>query len=181
MHARHALFAVLTALVLWAVPDTARADVKMARSEQREREGFVLGLRMMSGTTLHGPQGFTPVSRISYTLGGAISRRFVLGADLGVTGWWDDKKASFHGDTFGQLFVIGGLFVRASVGVASHTYVAGARRAAVGGSLGAGWEFPLGKKGFISLVGDYDARYRSDRTPVRTVLFGLRIGAYLKK
>jgi hypothetical protein len=136
---------------------------------------------LTSGIAMHGPRGFTPVSRLSYALGGVVGQRFVLGADLGVTTWWDAGKASFHGDTFGQLFIIRGLFARAATGVESHTYVAGVRRAAVGGSLGAGWEFPFGKKAFASLEADYDARLRTDRTLVRTVLFGIRIGAYIKK
>ena len=110
-----------------------------------------------------------------------INRQFILGADLGVTAWWDDGKASFHGDTYGKLFVTKGLFVRASAGIASHTYVAGVRRAGLGGSLGGGWEFPLGKKGFVALTGDYDTRVRSDRFAVRTVLFGLSIGGYQGK
>jgi hypothetical protein len=180
MALRTALFSLVAFLLCWAVPDRARADVRPGL-DTRDRKGFVPSLRLMSGPALHGPQGFTPNTRLSYALAGAINRRFVLGADLGVTAWWDDRKASFHGDTFAQLFIIKGLFARGSLGIASHTYVAGDRKAALGGSLGTGYEFAFGKKGFVSLELDYDARVRTDRQPVRTVLFGLRIGGYIKK
>ncbi len=185
MHARSTLLALLALFALWAAPQTARASDQGPRDDRFEtaqREGFTLGIRALSGATLHGPDGFTPVTRFSYAPGGAITDRFVLGADLGITGWWDEKKASFHGDTYGTLFITKGLFMRASAGIASHTYVAGVRKAALGGSIGGGWEFPLGKKnGFMALTGEYDVRVRSDRFPVRTVLFGLSIGGYKKR
>lgn len=181
MHARSALLALLTLSAVWAIPKTASADKQEPRWETPNRRGFVLGMRMVSGATLHGPQGFTPITRISYTPGGAITRHFTLGADLGVTALWDDKKASFHGDAVGKLFITKGLFLRGSAGVASHTYVAGDRKAAIGGSVGTGWEFPLGKKGFLALGADYDARVRGDRFLVRTMLFGISIGGYKKR
>ena len=180
MRTRPALFAVLALCALALIPNPAHANTKPSW-EQHDRDGFAFGFRMLSGAHLHGPQGFMPTSRFSYTLGAAINRQFVLGADLGVTAWWDHKKASLHGDTFGKLFVVRGLFIRGAAGVASHTYVARDRRAGVGGSLGAGWEFPLRKKGVMSLSAEYDARIRSDRFPVRTVLFGLTVGGYSKK
>jgi len=174
-------FALLAFLLLGALPSTARAADGPRDWEQREHEGLMLGIRSVSGTAMHGPHGFTPVTRLSYSVGGAVAKQLVLGLDLGVTAWWDDKKASFHGDTMGQLFIVRGLFVRAATGVASHTYVAGDRRAAFGGSLGAGWEWPLRKHGFVALSGEYDARIRSDRFLVRTMLFGISIGAYNHK
>ncbi len=181
MRARSVLLTLLALATLWALPQTASADTQAPRWETRNREGFALGMRMVSGVTLHGPQGFTPVTRISYMPGGAITRHLTLGADLGVTALWDDKKAGFHGDAFGKLFITRGLFLRASAGVASHTYVAGDRKAAIGGSVGAGWEFPLAKKGFLALGADYDARLRGDRFLVRTVLFGISIGGYKRR
>ncbi len=182
MRALNALLTLLALAAVWAAPQTASANTQEPpRWETRNREGFALGMRMASGMTLHGPQGFTPLTRISYMPGGAITRHFTLGADLGVTALWDDKKASFHGDAFGKLFITKGLFMRASAGVASHTYVAGDSKAAIGGSLGAGWEFPFGKKGFLALGADYDARLRGDRFVVRTVLFGLSIGGYKRR
>ena len=175
-------FALLLLLVLGGLlPATAHADTRPGAWQQRDREGLSLGLRLISGTTLHGPQGFTPVTRFSYAIGGVVNRQLILGADLGVTAWWDDSKASFHGDAVGQLFIVRGLFLRAGTGVASHTYVAGDRRAAFGGSLGGGWEFPLKKRGFVSLSAEYDARVRSDRFAVRTVLFGVSIGGFPRK
>ncbi len=173
--------AMLTLLVLGVLPSSVYASDKSKPTERREHEGLLLGVRVVSGATMHGPQGFTPVTRLSYSVGGAVTSRLVLGLDLGVTALWDDKKASFHGDTMGQLFIVRGLFLRAATGVASHTYVAGDRRAAFGGSLGAGWEWPLRKHGFVALSGEYDARIRGDRFPVRTLLFGISIGAYSDK
>ncbi|MEM6296139.1 MAG: hypothetical protein AAGA54_33010 [Myxococcota bacterium] len=181
MHARSAFVTLLTLFAAWALPKIARADKNPERFETASREGLTLDVRMLSGAALHGPDGFTPVTRISYSPGGAVAERFVLGADLGVTAWWEDKKGSFHGDTFGKLFITKGLFARASGGIASHTYVAGVRKAALGGSLGGGWELPLGKNGFMALNGEYDVRVRSDWFLVRTVLVGFSIGAYKKR
>ncbi len=172
---------MLTLLVLGGLPSTAQAANESREREPREHEGLLLGVRAVSGATLHGPQGFAPVTRLSYSIGGAVTTQLVLGLDLGITALWDDKKASLHADTMGQLFILRGLFVRAATGVASHTYVAGDRRAAYGGSLGAGWEWRLRKHGFLALGGEYDARIRSDRFPVRTLLFGITIGSYKQK
>lgn len=180
MRTRLALTTALALCTLGLLPTTAHANTKPSW-EQHDRDGFAFGFRMMSGAILHGPRGFMPTSRFSYALGAAVNRQFVLGADLGVTAWWDEKKASLHGDTFGKVFVARGFFIRAAAGVASHTYVNGNRKAGLGGSLGTGWEFPLRKKGVMSLSAEYDARLRSDRFPVRTVLFGLTVGGYARK
>ncbi len=150
--------------------------------DEPERKGLVLGMALSPGIAQNG-RTVIPVTRFRYIIGGGITDRITLTAELGLQKNHGFKKVGFVSDIVATGYLGRGFFVRAGAGVASQT-VQLARdplKPGFGGLAGIGYEWRVAEKVGLAFGIDYDVRMRSDRLPAQTLLLGLRIGGYLKK
>lgn len=169
----------------FVLPSIAHAHLRLARDHDHddpERKGLVLGMMLQEGVGQYGKQ-LVPVTRFHYIIGGGITDRITLTAQVGVQklhGW---KKVGIVTDIVATGYVGRGFFLRAGAGVASQTVVMARDplKPGVGGLLGLGYEWRIADKVGLALGLDYDVRMRPDRLPAQSVLLGLRLGGYLRK
>lgn len=146
-------------------PDEAHAAVEGKKGLEiegpRDRRGFMGGFGAGFGATYISNR-FVPAPRFEFTLGGGITKRLTLGADvffakyLGAGEGW-----GVGGDFEVSWFIIKGLFIRGGGGVHGLPVQQGesAFGAGVGGKAGLGYEFWINSTAAFSLSAEYDYRY----------------------
>lgn len=180
---RSSLLAPL-ALAVSLVPSIAHAELRLGGDgEKVERKGFMVGLSLLPGAMRSG-RSFVPTMRLRYALGGGINDHITIATEFGIHKPFGikSKKIGFDVDVVATGY-LGRFFVRGGVGVASWAYAPAKDpfKPGVGGLVGAGWEFALGRRVGLGIGLDYDARVRPDRLVAQTLLFGLRLTGYPKK
>jgi hypothetical protein len=149
--------------------------------DPRERKGFMMSFASKPGSVVF-PNGFVPYMRAGFQIGGGITDRFTLGAELSGTGYFGHKKGSFGGDLVGTGFLWRGLYLRTGLGAHSglpssaHDY---RLVPAIGGLVGLGYEFLLHEHIGLALGGEYDARVLTTGGFRQSASLGLRIAVYL--
>lgn len=183
----------LVALLCVLFPATARADLQLAggkaprskligKLETHPRRGIVVGNSVTVGAVGYADT-LVPALRGNFEFGGGITDRFTLGMSLGGTSFLGLDKGSFNADLFGYRYFGRGLFVRGSLGIASHvpTMAAVPATPGFGGMVGLGYEFRLFKRVGMALRTDYDARIRTDGRLGQAFFIGLRFTGFLNK
>lgn len=175
-----------------ATPSTAEAAVEGKRGLEiegaRDRRGFYVGGGLGLGGTFFYYDDFIPAMRMDLAIGGGVTKRFTLGADLHVTPYLQRRVGvAFGGDIEGTGYVWRGLYLRGGLGVSAVP-----RRSAtmddddtkgltvgVGGAAGVGYEFWLNATAAMSAGLTYDARFiPGDTWPRQALLVGLRFTWY---
>jgi hypothetical protein len=175
---------LLALATVFAIPSIAHADLRLGGDGTKvERKGLLVGLSLAPGMARAG-NTFAPAMRFRFTLGGGVHEAVTIATELGIHKpvGINAKKIGFDVDVVATGY-LGRFFVRGGVGASSWAYAAARDpyRPGIGGLVGIGWEFPMGKTVGLGLGVDYDVRVRSDRLMAQTVLFGLRLNAYPKK
>ncbi len=172
------------ALAVLFLPSIAHAELRLGGDGTKvERKGFMTGLSLAPGVTRNG-KAFTPAMRMGFMLGGGVHEAVTIAAEVGLHKplGVNAKKLGFDLDVVATGY-LGRFFVRGGAGLTSWAYAAARDpyRPGVGGQVGIGWEFPLGRRVGLAIGLDYDARVRPDRLIAQTLLLGLRVNAYPKK
>lgn len=153
----------------------------------QDRRGFYIGGGLGFGGTFFYTNDFVPASRLNFHLGGGVTKRFLLGADLHVTPYLQRRVGvAFGGDIEATGILWRGLYVRGGLGltgVPQRDVAAMVNRRApsvgLGGKVGAGYEFFLNSSAAMGVGVTYDARFVSgDTFPRQTALIGLRFTWY---
>lgn len=174
--ARLVLLVSFAAAGLLAPREAAADTTSIAEKRVPEREpGVELSLRFASGMVLL-RRGFVPTSRVSYMVGGVLSDRFSLGAELSGAFHFGRPKSAFVGDIVAKVLLSRRVMLRTAVGVTTNALVRIERKTTpgAGGLVGLAYEFPLFKHGGLAVGIDYDTRVRADGHAAQTLLFGLR-------
>ena len=171
-----------------AMPSEAQAAVRGKRGIEiegaRDRRGFYIGSGVGFGGTFFYYDDFIPAMRLDVALGGGVTKKFTLGADLHVTPFLAPRVGvGFGGDIEGTFYVWRGLYLRSGLGVAGVPK----RRSAdaeedergmtvgLGGAFGLGYEFFLNSTAAMSTGFTYDARFiPGDGFPRQSLLLGVR-------
>ena len=170
--------AVLAGLYLGALvlPGAAEASVVGRNGIEiegaQDRRGFFVGAGIGFGATFfdsplfartyRDQNKFIPAGRLELALGGGVTKRFTLGANLYVGTYASPKfgpKILFGGDIESYAYVIKGLFIRTGLGVSGVPAGDGSRtRLGLGGVLGVGYEFWLNQTAALAVNLNYDLR-----------------------
>ncbi len=193
------LLGVVAASTAWVHSEAKAAD-QIATSDRgprpvRKRRAPYVGASIRPRATLLA-RGFVPGVRIAYEAGAAVTNRFALGVDLGVTAHMGLSKPSFGADVVATRYwdsyprrrrgdgeSLGAWVLAAAVGVDSHTPARAEtqQRPGVGGRAGFGHAFSVNKRGEVALRADYDFRVRTDGLPVHAVFVGLGMRIHVRK
>lgn len=127
----------------------------------RDRRGFMGGFGLGFGGT-YISNGFVPAPRFEVTLGGGITKKLTLGADLFFAKYIGAGEGwGLGGDIELSYFIVRGLFVRGGGGVhgvpierADSAFTYG-----VGGKAGLGYEFWINSTAAFQMAVEYDYRY----------------------
>ena len=178
--------------VYLAAPQQADAAVQGRRGMEiegaRDRRGLYVGAGLGFGGTFFWYDDFIPASRIDFAIGGGVTKRLTLGANLHVTPYLQRSVGvAFGGDIEATGFVWRGFYLRGGLGVAgvpkrdptrSFDQVEG-MTVGVGGAAGLGYEFFLNATAAMSAGFTYDARFvPGDTFPRQALLVGLRFTWY---
>lgn len=168
-------------------PATAEAAVGGRRGVEiegaQDRRGFFVGGGLGFGGTFFDVDDFFPAMRLDLVLGGGVTRRFTLGADLSVTPYLQKGiGVAFGGDIEGTGYVWRGLYLRGALGASGVpkrdvTMEDDDKGLTVGlgGAAGVGYEFFLNATAAMSVGLTYDVRFiPGDRFPRQTGLVGVR-------
>lgn len=196
MHRRHrvglgsiALATVLGGLT-FAASSPAVAGVSGRRGIEiegaRDRRGFYVGAGVGFGGTFFWYDDFLPATRLDLSLGGGVTKRFTLGADLHVTPYLSrNGGVAFGGDIEATGYVFRGLYLRGALGAAgvprrtSEDTDRKGLTAGLGGAVGFGYEFFLNSTAAMGAGFTYDARFvPGSKFPRQTLLVGLRFSFY---
>ena len=170
--------AILMGLYLGALalPGAAEASVVGRKGIEiegpQDRRGFYVGAGIGFGATFFDSplfartyrdhNKFIPSGRLELALGGGVTKRFTLGANLYLGTFASPKfgpKLLVGGDVEGYIYVIKGLFIRTGLGVAGVPAGDGSRtRLGLGGLLGLGYEFWLNQSAALAVHINYDLR-----------------------
>lgn len=170
-----------------AVPDAAQAAVRgrrggVAIEGPRDRRGFYIGTGAGFGGTFFNVDDFIPAMRLDLALGGGVTQRLTLGADLHLTPYLaPGVGVGFGGDIEGSFYVWRGLYLRTGLGASGVPR----RRhdvpddngitVGLGGAFGAGYEFFLNNTAAMGVGLTYDARFvPGESFPRQSLLVGLR-------
>ena len=183
------LGASLVAGGVWlAEPHEAGAAVPGQRGMEiegaRDRRGLYVGAGLGFGGTFFWYDDFIPASRIDFAIGGGVTKRLTLGADLHVTPYLQRSVGvAFGGDIEATGYVWRGFYLRGALGAAgvpkrdptrSFDEVRGIT-VGLGGAVGLGYEFFLNATAAMSAGFTYDARVvPGDTFPRQALLVGLR-------
>jgi hypothetical protein len=196
MHRRHRIgigsiaLATLVGGMTFAASTAAEAAVSGRRGIEiegaRDRRGFYVGVGAGFGGTFFWYDDFLPATRLDLSLGGGVSKRFTLGADLHVTPYLSRKGGvAFGGDIEATGYVFRGLYLRGALGAAGvprRTTEDTERKgltAGLGGAVGFGYEFFLNSTAAMGAGFTYDARFvPGSRFPRQTLLVGLRFSFF---
>ncbi len=138
----------------------------------QDRRGFFVGAGIGFGATFfdsplfartyRDQNKFIPAGRLELALGGGVTKRFTLGANLYLGTYASPKfgpKILFGGDIESYAYVIKGLFIRTGLGVSGVPAGDGSRtRLGLGGVLGVGYEFWLNQTAALAVNLNYDLR-----------------------
>lgn len=193
------VLAVVVGLGVTAPVVASAADKQVATSSRgdrpiRQRRGPYVGASVRPRATIVS-RGFVPGARFDYVAGAAVTDRLTLGVDFGVTGHMGLKKPGLgvdvvvtrYWDSFaprrGGEPSLGAWVVRAGMGVDSKLPARAEilQRAGVGGQIGAGYAFNIGRRGELALRADYDIRMRTDGLPSHAVFFGVGMRIFVHK
>jgi hypothetical protein len=152
----------------------------------RDRRGFFAGAGLGFGGTFFWYDEFIPATRIDLVLGGGLTKRFTLGADLHVTPYLAKHVGvAFGGDIEATGYVFRGLYLRGALGASGvprrQSVDDGTRGLTVGlgGAFGLGYEFFVNATAAVGVGLTYDARYvPGDRFPRQSLLVGIRFSWY---
>ncbi len=184
-------FAALLAIGGASVARQANAAVSGRRGIEiegaQDRRGFYVGGGFGFGGTFFWYDDFFPAARVDLVLGGGITKRLTLGADLHVTPYLSKGGGvAFGGDIEATAYVFRGLYLRAALGAAGvpkrESRDEAIRReltAGLGGAVGFGYEFFVNSTAAIAAGFTYDARFvPGSRFPRQGLLVGLRFTWY---
>ncbi len=178
-----------------AIPGVAEASVVGRQGVEiegpQDRRGFYVGAGIGFGAvffdsplfrnTYKDTSNVIPAGRLELSLGGGVSKRVTLGANLYV-GVYTNKsfgtKPLFGGDVEGYFFLIKGLFLRTGLGAAGVPGSDGHVRFGVGGLLGLGYEFWLNQSAALAVNLNYDLRAVPGDGLRHTPYLGLRFAWY---
>lgn len=152
----------------------------------RDRRGFYFGGGMGFGGTFFWYDDFLPAMRVDLALGGGVTKRLTLGANVHVTPYLSrNGGVAFGGDIEATGFLFRGLYLRGALGAAGvprRTTDDTEKRgltAGLGGAAGIGYEFFLNSSAALGVGFTYDARFvPGSRFPRQTLLVGLRFSFY---
>jgi hypothetical protein len=196
MHRRHRIglgsiaLATLVGGMTFAASSPAEAAVSGRRGIEiegaRDRRGFYVGAGAGFGGTFFWYDDFLPATRLDLSLGGGVSKRFTLGADLHVTPYLSRKGGvAFGGDIEATGYLFRGLYLRGALGAAavprrtSDDPDRTGLTAGLGGAVGFGYEFFLNSTAAMGAGFTYDARFvPGSRFPRQTLLVGLRFSFF---
>lgn len=162
-----------------AVPGRRGMEIEGAR----DRRGFYVGGGFGFGGTFFWYDDFFPAARVDLALGGGVTKRLTLGADLHVTPYLSKGGGvAFGGDIEATGYVFRGLYLRGALGAAGvpkrqrHDQpMSRELTVGVGGAVGIGYEFFVNSTAAIGAGFTYDARFVPGSTfPRQTLLVGLR-------
>lgn len=183
---RHLLVPLAFGSALLAPAIVHAQTIATDRGVQHEvapRKGFMIGFDAAPGMVMM-PRGFVPVIRTRHAIGGGITDRFTLAAEIGGTFHLGlEKSGSFDADIVGTGFVVRGLALRAGLGVSSRLIdrTDPLFRPGAGGLAGLAYEFAVFSHGGLRLGVDYDLRLRTDGRPVQAVYLALGFRLYVNK
>lgn len=179
-----------------ALPDTAQASVVGRQGIEiegpQDRRGFYVGAGLGFGASFFASPLFAstykdasnviPAGRLELSLGGGVTKRFTLGANLYLGTYASAKlspKVLFGGDVEGYVFIVKGLFLRTGLGVAGVPSGDGQHiKLGVGGLLGLGYEFWLNQTAALGVSLSYDLRAVPGDGLRHTPYLGLRFAWY---
>ena len=158
----------------------------------QDRRGFYIGAGIGFGATFFASPLFAstykdasnviPAGRLELSLGGGVTKRFTLGANLYLGTYASAKlspKVLFGGDVEGYVFIVKGLFLRTGLGVAGVPSGDGQHiKLGVGGLLGLGYEFWLNQTAALGVSLSYDLRAVPGDGLRHTPYLGLRFAWY---
>ena len=193
-----ALFAAVAGLYVGglALPAVAEASVVGRQGIEiegpQDRRGFYVGAGIGFGASFFASPLFAstykdaanviPAGRLELSLGGGVTKRFTLGANLYVGTYASAKfgpKPLFGGDVEGYGFIVKGLFVRTGLGLAGvpagdFKHI----RLGIGGLLGLGYEFWLNQSAALAVNLNYDLRVVPGDGLRHTPYLGVRFAWY---
>ena len=152
-----------------------------------DRRGFFVGAGIGFGGTFFWYDDFVPATRIDLVLGGGVTERFTLGADLHVTPYLArDVGVAFGGDVEARGYMWRGLYLGGGLGLSgvpkrsieSQPEERGIT-VGLGGKVDFGYEFFLNSTAALGVGLTYDARFvPGSRFPRQTALIGVRFAWY---
>jgi hypothetical protein len=148
----------------------------------QDRRGFFVGAGLGFGGTFFHVDDFIPSMRTELVLGGGVTKRFTLGANLNVTPYLArNVGVAFGGDIEATGYVWRGFYLRGALGLAGvpkrDPFNPDEKGLSVGlgGAAGAGYEFFLNATAAMSVGITYDARFiPGSPFPRQALLAGLR-------
>jgi hypothetical protein len=152
-----------------------------------DRRGFFVGAGIGFGGTFFYYDDFVPATRIDLVLGGGVTERFTLGADLHVTPYLArDVGVAFGGDVEARGYMWRGLYLGGGLGlsgVPKRSIEAGSPEKGItvglGGKVDFGYEFWLNSTAALGVGLTFDARFvPGSRFPRQTALVGVRFAWY---
>lgn len=152
-----------------------------------DRRGFFIGTGIGFGGTFFYYDDFVPATRVDLVLGGGVTERFTLGADLHVTPYLaKGVGVAFGGDVEARGFMWRGLYLGGGLGlsgVPKRSIEAGSDTKGItvglGGKVDFGYEFFLNTSAALGVGLTYDARFvPGSRFPRQTALIGVRFAWY---
>ncbi len=163
-----------------AVPGRQGVEIEGAR----DRRGVYFGAGLGFGGTFFYYDDFIPATRLDFSIGGGVTKRLTLGANLHVTPYLQKSVGvAFGGDIEFTGYVWRGFYLRGGLGAAgvpkrdptrSFDEVDG-MTVGLGGTAGLGYEFWLNSTAAMSTGFTYDARFvPGDTFPRQALLVGLR-------
>jgi hypothetical protein len=171
-----------------AAPQEAGAAVPGQRGMEiegaRDRRGVYVGAGLGFGGTFFWYDDFIPATRVDFAIGGGVTKRLTLGANLHLTPYLQRSVGvAFGGDIEATGYVWRGFYLRGAMGVGavprrdptrSFDEVRG-MTVGIGGAAGLGYEFFLNATAAMSAGFTYDARFvPGDTFPRQALLVGLR-------
>ncbi len=155
----------------------------------QDRRGFFVGTGLGFGGTFFWYDDFVPATRIDLVLGGGVTERFTLGADLHVTPYLArDVGVAFGGDIEARGYMWRGLYLGGGLGLSGvpkrsiESETASEQRGitvGLGGKVDFGYEFFLNASAALGVGLTYDARFvPGSRFPRQTALIGVRFSWY---
>ena len=146
----------------------------------RDRRGLYLGPGLLFGAQFPAPDGFLPGVAGNFHIGGGVSQRLLLGANVGLVRYFAAQQSvGLSGDIEVTGFITNGFYLRGALGLAAMP-VSGSLTAGMGGAAGAGYELWLNQTVAMDLGARYDLRaVPGDSVDARhSVLLGVRFTWY---